>query len=314
MKRDNNEFKSSSIVNFISVVSGIVTLISTGPTAFLIIINPHSYISKLMLIFFGITFSFWFLLTLIKAKSSFVSESKTPFPKSFWKFLFNALPVSTGSKYDSKTKILIIYDDSTEEVFHRIKAKYNDISLAIDCLNISGKSGLKHAIQEKLSKCDSLLFFYTEEMQRNKEIYDLINNWGLKNSHKAILAVTDCPFRITFNTIPMKEADSSLWRLLSRCTERSYQWLLQARLFRRVGIILSSMLAVVIGLAFNNYSNAEKRMEVLFPKYIEANISELHKKAEATDFTGMINGIGHYTPILRKEINEILKNKKREVY
>lgn len=265
--------------DLVSVVSGILSLLS----AFAFVLSSFLKFNEkiLFLASSGATFLIWFLYNVFKASKAFKSTKKLPFPSSLWRFIFNELPTGVGHVYDNtnRTKVLIIYNEYSRDKFLSIKEKYSDAFLSIDSILIQGKD-FADELLKKLESCDALLFFYTKQLKYKEILLSHIDKWAFENSHKPILGVTDCPYDITYNSVQEKNADSSVWRLMLRSTERAEQWRAQAKLFRKIGISLMIFLLIGIVWIICNY---QKNYIADISKVISTELSILDSSAKNAD-------------------------------
>lgn len=312
--------KQTFFTNIFNDLSFIVTFlgIALGITKLIIELGKVEFDQSLPLIGFILLFLIWVISSIIRASKSFVSPRKLPFPSSLWRIIFNNIPVEPLETYssDTKTRILIIYDNSKREKLASIKEKYKDESLDINELSLDElKEWKKEARQKKdlkknqnetkdleknrdktkeknlfteLKKCDALLLFWTNDFKNEKWLHRLIEDWALANSHKALLAVNmipECVYDLNYNTIPEGDSDSSLWRLLSRATERGRLWRAQANSFRRIGILFALLLFFVFLIGGLKYENleSEKSHYYALEKTLDNKIKEIKEELNKND-------------------------------
>ncbi len=192
---------------------------------------PVPTLSQPIRIVFGALFvcsSVWIFCLAVKASRAFGTTEPVPAPSDLWQSIFKQLLPQQGKKHPGTgLEILVICDGSTEGTFEKIDTHYTPDIVEIRKFKYSSSNFNKSDLKNALRTADAVYFFCTEEIHRDREPFDTVNDWGIDNSHKPILAVNFRPpesgYQWTFNLIPQTEAVPGVWRLLARSTERASQ-------------------------------------------------------------------------------------------
>jgi hypothetical protein len=221
-----------------------------------LLLAPVPQLSQPIRIVFGGLFVcsiVWIFCLAVRASRAFGTTESVPAPNDLWQSVFKQLLPQKGQKHQgSGLEILVICDHSTEEIFEKINTHYTPDIVEIRKFKYSSSDFHKSDLKNALKTADAVYFFCTDEIHRDWEPYDTVNNWGIDNSHKPILAVNFRPpeshYQWTLNLIPQSEAVPGVWRLLARSTERASQLRELTNTFQRVWIVTIIVALFYLGL------------------------------------------------------------------
>jgi|GEM_PF-5198011 len=221
-----------------------------------VLLSPVPPLSQPTRIIFGGLFFgclVWILCLAVKASRAFGTTDPLPAPSDLWQSVFKQLLPQKGQEHQGAgPEILVICDRSTLETFEQIRTQYTPDIVEIRQFIYSSSNFDKPGLKNALRTSEGVYFFCTDEIHRGREPNDTVNNWGIDNSHKPIVAVNFRPpeslYRWTFNLIPQTEAVQGVWRLLARSTERASQLRELTNTIQRVWIVTIIIALFFLGL------------------------------------------------------------------
>ena len=239
----------------------------------------------------------WFAISSHRASRSFRYREPLPWPRWLWPLLFNRLPAMASLITDptQKTRVLVIFEESSAEIVAQLHTKYVDEHVEIeefDCTE-SELPSKRHELIQILSGIDAVYLIWTGHLKSTGWLSQVAIDWALQNSFKPILVINmipDEPYELPYVALPKEKAVSGLWRLLARSSERGRLWRLRASGNRRAFLVTASLLIASVAITASLFLKERNRVqraehanelreaetEIMARKSIEAGVLHRH--------------------------------------
>ncbi|MFZ1686731.1 MAG: hypothetical protein WAU70_04890 [Flavobacteriales bacterium] len=236
-----------------------------------------------------------------RAFRSYDKRRPPPFPKSFWGLIFNRLQPIEGVSYSEHvTRITIIdsYDNPySRESAVRMKESFQKLdNVFIDCFHyrkdhVANEQRL--TLMNLLDHTSGVIIHRINDFKEVPWLHTCINDWASRESHLPCFvldlkptAETDVETadifingdnRNTYHFISEADSDELPWRFLTRATERSLGWRIQATWNRRYAFATAfAVLALAIGslLMFRRAGDTMNAEVNGFKQYVASSITK----------------------------------------
>lgn len=267
--QDNENHDPSALISYVQLLIAIASLIAPSITFFLntnISTTATAGLVFLFLVGAGFFFRLW-----QKAQEAYVQNKHLPPPAIFWRILFNKLsPVKGRSVNNVVISILVIYDSLTDEQYTELHANFKlstdeDNDLQIVPYNYSQELQ-ENPLFSQLRKSQAVYLFWTKTISKDKDFRKTLDFWSEKETQKPVLVVdmTNEPYTLPFDRVPLKEASTGLWRLLAKSIERTTLWHQQASAYRNIWLftlLLTAIFVAASGIFYYQKSNIRNALD-----------------------------------------------------
>ena len=203
----------------------------------------------------------WITVLGVYAYKAFDSNQPIPAPETFWPLFFGKLATAIGrtERLLTQPKVLIIADNNTQSIAHQIEKEYRGKYLEIEQF-ICPHEFVNKDLVELLEQSQALYLFLTEETEKRKQLWKIVNKWVVEETHKPVFVVDflEDDYKLPFTRIPQAKAISGIWKLLAHGNERANIWRLRAKRYWQISSITAMFLILFVFLFLRSSSSLEE--------------------------------------------------------